>query len=140
MAAGYAGDILPRKAWSMLADDPRAALIDVRTTAEWSFVGVPDLASIGKETLYVPWVEFPAMAQNPHFAAEIERMVPDHDAPLVFICRSGARSRSAAIEMTKRGYHNCYNIATGFEGDPDPSRHRNSTGGWRFDQLPWIQT
>ncbi|MGE0096622.1 MAG: rhodanese-like domain-containing protein, partial [Alphaproteobacteria bacterium] len=33
----------------MLARDPNSVLVDVRSQAEWSFVGVPDLSSLGKK-------------------------------------------------------------------------------------------
>ena len=60
--AGYSGDIPVTKAWDGLASRPEATLIDVRTTAEWTFVGVPDLEPIGKATAFVAWNEFPSGA------------------------------------------------------------------------------
>lgn len=140
MAAEYAGDLMPKDAWTMLANEPRSVLVDVRTLAEWSFVGVPDLSGLGKEPIYVSWVVFPSMEQNPSFAADIQRQVPDPDVPVLFLCRSGGRSRAAAIAMTQRGYRQCYNVATGFEGDKDSAQHRNSLCGWRSDKLPWAQS
>jgi rhodanese-related sulfurtransferase len=137
--SSYAGDISPRQAWEMLAAEPAAVLIDVRTPAEWNYVGIPDLAPVGKKPLFVPWMFFPSMEVNPQFAAHLETAHIDPDAPLLFICRSGARSRSAAITMTARGYNRCYNIASGFEGDPDPTRHRGTLNGWKVDGLPWVQ-
>lgn len=140
MPGGYAGDVMPRDAWTMLASDPRAVLVDVRTLAEWSFVGVPDLGDIGKEPVFASWVVFPSMEQNPSFAAEVQQAVPNVDTPVLFLCRSGGRSRSAAIAMTQLGYQQCYNILSGFEGDKDVSHHRNTLGGWRADKLPWAQS
>ncbi|MEL6481227.1 MAG: rhodanese-like domain-containing protein, partial [Pseudomonadota bacterium] len=32
----------PAEAWEMLASNPSARMVDVRTKAEWSFVGLPD--------------------------------------------------------------------------------------------------
>ena len=55
MADGYAGDITPQEAWDILETDPDAVLVDVRTDAEWSYVGVTDLSSIGKEPHFVAW-------------------------------------------------------------------------------------
>jgi rhodanese-related sulfurtransferase len=137
--SAYAGDISPRQAWELLTTEPAAVLIDVRTPAEWNYVGIPDLAGVGKKPLFVPWMFFPSMEVNPQFGEHIEAARLDAEAPLLFICRSGARSRSAAITMTNRGYTRCYNIASGFEGDPDGSRHRGSVNGWKVDGLPWVQ-
>jgi len=59
---------------------------------------------------------------------------------LLFLCRSGVRSRAAAIAMTAAGYSRAYNIAQGFEGDPDAERHRGNKNGWKASGLPWKQT
>ena len=139
MDGPYAGDITPTEAWEILKARPEAVLIDVRTPAEWTYVGLPDLGAAGKEPLLVPWVLFPSMTINPDFGAEVESAVADHEAPLLFLCRSGARSRAAAIAMTARGYRSCYNVATGFEGDPDSQRHRGTISGWKVENLPWVQ-
>lgn len=87
----------------------------------------------------MPWALYPTMEQNARFAEHIEGAGIAPDAPLFFLCRSGARSRAAAIAMTKRGYTACYNVATGFEGDKDGAGHRGSVGGWKADGLPWEQ-
>ena len=139
MDGPYAGDITPTEAWEILNARPEAVLIDVRTPAEWAYVGLPDLSAVGKQPLLVPWALFPSMTINPDFGAEVESAVADRNAPLVFICRSGARSRAAAIAMTARGYRSCYNVATGFEGDPDSQRHRGTISGWKVENLPWVQ-
>ena len=119
MSANYAGDVSPREAWNILSSDEKAVLIDVRTAPEWSFVGVPDLASLGRQLVRQSWQAYPRMEVDADFAARLSAAVADRDAPLLFLCRSGARSRSAAMAMTQAGYHRCYNIATGFEGNHD---------------------
>lgn len=135
----YAGDITPAEAWQILEEDRRAVLVDVRTPAEWTYVGIPDLRSLGKQPVMVPWAMYPAMEINPDFAAQVSAAGVAPDVPVMFICRSGVRSRSAAIAMTAQGYATCYNVATGFEGDPDDSRHRGTISGWKVDGLPWVQ-
>lgn len=137
--SSYAGDISPRQAWDILTNEPAAVLIDVRTPAEWNYVGIPDLGGLGKKPLFIPWLFFPSMELNGQFAEHLETAHLAPEAPLLFICRSGARSRSAAIEMTARGYSRCYNIASGFEGDPDQARHRGTINGWKVEGLPWLQ-
>ena len=143
-AAGYAGDLPATEAFQMLADDPASVLIDVRTQAEWSFVGAPDLGSIGKTVLFQEWQSFPAMQADPDFAARLMARLTaagvKPGTPLLFLCRSGARSRAAAIALTQAGWSPCLNISDGFEGPLDPWRHRNAVAGWRAGNLPWAQT
>ncbi len=136
----YAGDISPKEAWEILARDPKAQLVDVRTDAEWAYVGLPDLKGLGKEPLLVPWKLFPGQQVNANFPAEVSAKFPARDTPLLFICRSGVRSKDAAIALTKLGYARCYNVAQGFEGDRDDQAHRNTKGGWRVAGLPWVQS
>jgi rhodanese-related sulfurtransferase len=135
----YAGEMTPKETWKALADEPAAMLIDVRSGAEWTFVGTADLSSLGKEPILVPWQVFPGMDQNPEFAAAIGDSGVAMDAPLYFMCRSGARSLKAAIALTAAGYTRCYNVTSGFEGDTDDSHHRGTTNGWKADGLAWVQ-
>jgi len=136
----YAGDIVSADAWEMLSEDPRSVLIDVRTESEWVYVGIPDLSGLGKEPLFVEWQRFPRMQQNREFAAQLAECGVERDSPLLFICRSGQRSRFAAIAMTAAGYERCYNVSDGFEGDLDDTMHRGTLSGWKFAGLPWEQT
>ena len=142
-AAGYAGDLLPDEAWAMLKRRPAAQLVDVRTTAEWNFVGLPDLSSLGRTVHLVEWQDFPSMALNPDFVAStaqrLEAGGAGKETPVLLLCRSGARSRSAAIALTKAGYAQAFNIAGGFEGDADAAGHRGVTNGWKATGLPWRQ-
>lgn len=139
-AAGYAGDVSPRAAWQMLHDIPESILIDVRTTAEWAYVGGPDLREIGKTPIMIEWQVFPSMHVDPDFAAKLsQRVGASRDAPLLMLCRSGARSAAAAKAMSTAGYTRCFNVATGFEGGLDAAGHRGGTSGWKADGLPWSQ-
>lgn len=135
----YAGEIMPQEAWDMLAGDPKARLVDVRTEAEWSFVGVPDLSSLDKRPLLVEWTDFPSGQMNPGFLDQVKKGAAGREAPLLFICRSGVRSKAAAVAATAAGYTRCYNVTTGFEGDHDENARRGSVGGWKHDGLPWVQ-
>ena len=139
-AQGYAGDVSVDEAWRLLAEDPKAALVDVRTMAEWMYVGTPDLASIAKRPLFIEWQTFPDRTLNPEFLGKLAQAVPDKEATVLFLCRSGARSAAAAAMATAKGYGRSYNIADGFEGDPDRERHRGAVGGWKAKGLPWVQS
>jgi rhodanese-related sulfurtransferase len=141
---GYAGDIGARTAFDELSRVPEATLVDVRTRAEWTYIGVPDLAGIGKQTVLVEWDEFPSGRLVADFAGrlkgELEARGIGSDAPLYFICRSGARSRHAAIAATAAGYGRCFNVELGFEGRLGPDRHRGTVGSWKAEGLPWVQS
>jgi rhodanese-related sulfurtransferase len=139
-AAGYAGDVTPAAAWKILSEDEAAVLIDVRTRAEWNYVGLPDLEKLAKKPALIEWQAFPSMQPNPEFVAALSAVLPDKAAPLLFICRSGARSAAAAKAMTAAGYSTCLNVADGFEGPLDGSAKRGTTGGWKAAGLPWRQT
>jgi rhodanese-related sulfurtransferase len=136
---GYAGDVTPTQAWSILKDAPNAVLIDVRTQPEWVFVGVPDLGPIGKRAGFVPWQVFPSMQVNPEFAKQVQAAGAAPGEPVLFLCRSGARSRAAAIALSKLGYGRAYNVSGGFEGPHDANKHRGATDGWKAAGLPWVQ-
>jgi rhodanese-related sulfurtransferase len=138
----YAGDITPQQAWQLLTDNPRAVLVDVRTDAEWRFVGVPDLSSLGRDVVYIEWVTGNGMP-NAKFADELKDHVPsaapDEERPVIFLCRSGNRSISAAEAATEAGIAPSYNVLDGFEGHLDGEHHRGGVG-WRAIGLPWKQT
>ncbi len=139
-AQSYAGDVSPREAWRLLEEDPGAVLVDVRTDAEWSYVGLPDLGGLGKRVVCVPWQVFPEMRLNPEFAAQLAAQGVEPAQTLLLLCRSGVRSRHAAIALTGAGYGRCYNVADGFEGPCDAERHRGGSAGWKASGLPWAQS
>ncbi len=139
MSGQYAGDVTSQEAWKMLERDGKAVLLDVRTDAEWRYVGLPDLSVLEKRTLRVSWQEYPELNHNPDFVAEVARHGPASDQPLLIICRSGVRSRHAAVALTARGYSRCYNVSDGFEGGHDEARHRGAQAGWKAAGLPWRQ-
>jgi rhodanese-related sulfurtransferase len=143
-AGGYAGDVSAQTAWDDLAKSSDATLVDVRSQPEWVYVGVPVLTSIGKETLLVEWDDFATRARVPDFVGRLMAALEDRgigpEAPLYFICRSGNRSRHAAIEATAAGYRKCFNIEFGFEGRLSPERHRATPGSWKAEGLPWVQS
>ena len=138
---GYAGDLSAAEAWALLSADPAAQLVDVRTVAEWSFVGLPDLSPLGRKVHCVEWQSFPSMAQNPRFVAQADAALEAaKGAPVLLLCRSGGRSRAAAMALTAAGYAHAYNIAGGFEGDLNATKHRGGMNGWKAAGLPWNQT
>lgn len=133
----------PEATWAALASDSDAVLIDVRTQAEWSFVGVPDISELGRAPSFIEWMTFPAMAMNERFLDMTMKVVESAEEAF-FICRSGHRSREAAMLVAEtaaaRGRElTCVNVSTGFEGDLDPSGRRGRVNGWKAAGLPWRQ-
>ena len=128
----YSGALTPAEAYEVWRNAPGARLVDVRTRAEWTYVGrIPGAVEIEMLT-------FPGNQLNPDFLAELEQYT-DKSAPVLFICRSGGRSHNAAMLARQAGFAATYNVLEGFEGDRDAHGHRNTTGGWRVAGLPWIQ-
>jgi len=131
MKLPYAGALTPQEAFELMKAGA-AKLVDVRTRAEWDYVGkIPG-------SLLIEWQAYPSSLLNPEFLNQLQAEV-SKEQPVMFICRSGARSNSAAKRATEAGYTRSYNILQGFEGDKDAEGHRNSSGGWRFAGLPWTQ-
>jgi rhodanese-related sulfurtransferase len=140
----YAGTIDPAEVWSLCAGSEPVALVDVRTKAEWTYVGVPELSRVGRVPLFVEWQTYPDMAVDPSFVPRLARALEEagvpRDAPVCFLCRSGVRSLAAAVAMTAAGWQRCLNIKGGFEGPIDGGGHRGRVEGWKASGLPWTQT
>ena len=135
----YAGDITPEESWKLLSENPDAVLVDCRTDAEWRWVGVPDLSSLGRDVVFVEWNRSNGQ-HNDDIVAELNAPgVTAGERPVVFICRSGNRSIPAAETATAAGIAPSYNMLDGFEGQLDADGHRGSNG-WRALGLPWKQS
>ncbi len=131
----------PRQAWTIIEQDPSAVLIDIRSTMEYLFVGHPSGA------VHVPWIDEPEWLVNPHFAAEVRKVllggascnVGEGCVPIILICRSGKRSLEAGKVLREAGLGDVYHVDEGFEGELDENHHRSTRGGWRHAGLPWEQ-
>ncbi|MEL6198490.1 MAG: rhodanese-like domain-containing protein [Pseudomonadota bacterium] len=146
-------EVTPDEAYRLLREEDSVRLVDVRTRAEWSFVGLPDLVDASKRVWPVEWVVFPTMAPNPHFMTQLtECAAADGGMPrqLLFICRSGQRSMAAAHAVAAwiadGGFRDdgapvrLSNVLEGFEGDLDGDAHRGRQNGWKARGLPWSQS
>jgi len=134
----YAGDVQPAQAYAALRSDPDAVLVDVRTAAEWSYVGLPDLAQIGKQAILLEWQRFPDGTLNTRFVEQLQEVGVGTGVPIYFLCRSGVRSAAAALAATVAGLGPAYNITDGFEGQIGEDGHR-TVSGWKAEGLPWSQ-
>lgn len=145
-ATPHVTELLPPDVWDILTKDSSAVLVDVRSAAEWSFVGGPDLAELGKTPVQAEWARFPGMVPNEGFVQEVlDALGGAAPAHVFFLCRSGARSLSAARTMAQvfagQGKQvACVNVLEGFEGDLNAQRHRGMASGWKARKLPWKQS
>ena len=139
-------DVNPTDTWTGLAEKPDSILVDVRTNAEWSFVGIPDLSSVDKQAILIEWSQFPTMTKNKDFASNLmDKLNGSAPSDVYFLCRSGVRSLAAAALMIEtlaaQGWSvNCINVTEGFEGDLDTDGHRGNLNGWRARGLAWRQS
>ncbi len=142
-ALNYGGEISVSECWETLSNSSKAVLIDVRTNAEWAYVGMPELTATMTPLVGQQWQLFPTMEADPDFTGKLittlKQMQLGDDTKLFFLCRSGVRSLAAARAMWGLGYKESFNITGGFEGDPDDNGHRGQKNGWKADGLPWRQ-
>ncbi|MFT5532167.1 MAG: rhodanese-related sulfurtransferase [Burkholderiaceae bacterium] len=134
-ALPYAGAVTPVEAFELLAAHHEVRLVDVRTNAERDWVGKVSIPE--SQHLNVQWSLYPGSVPNPHFMDELSA-VANKETIIVFLCRSGVRSRHAAKLATESGYLHCFDILEGFEGDRDTDNHRKTVAGWCKAGLPWI--
>ncbi len=131
----YAGAVTPQEAFALVQADPRVKLVDVRTNAERDWIGRPAIPE--PQHGAVQWTLYPGGAPNPDFATQLQQ-VADKEDVVLFLCRSGVRSRHAARVATELGFQDAYDILEGFEGDRDAEGHRKTVGGWCKAGLPWV--
>ncbi len=138
MTGQFAGDRSPVATWHELVGDAQAVLVDVRTEAEWHYVGGPDLSSLNRPVFQVEWQQYPTGIRNPKFAEQLAAQGVRPENPVYLICRSGVRSRAAAELLASEGY-TTYNVTGGFEGQLDATGRRGVLDGWKVAGLPWRQ-
>ncbi|MCA1322976.1 rhodanese-like domain-containing protein [Herbaspirillum sp. alder98] len=131
----YRGAVTPAEAYSLLQGNPSIKLVDVRTKAERDWVGMVDVPP--PQHLFVQWNLYPEGKPNPQFIAQLQAVASPEDT-LLFLCRSGVRSKHAATLASEHGYGNCFDILEGFEGNKDAGGHRKTVEGWCQAGLPWL--
>ncbi|MEL6264445.1 MAG: rhodanese-like domain-containing protein [Pseudomonadota bacterium] len=152
ITAAAVDQLTPGEAYSLMVEHPAARMVDVRTLAEWTYVGFPDLGPLDRSLWRIELFSFPGNRPNHDFVAQLgQQMAADGGVPdqLLFICRSGARSMTAAMMVAEEARtgslpgggspSRLINVAEGFEGDLDPRGHRGSVNGWKVHGLPWRQ-
>jgi rhodanese-related sulfurtransferase len=147
----------------MLNTVPETYLIDIRTQAEYQFVGHPFRAYnypyLFFTTTFAKDDEKPSypFTKNKVFLEQISKVFKKTDN-LLILDRDGSRSAQAAKDLLTAGYKNVFDVVDGFEGGEfpafdDPNKHkyyrqlakRNNIygfehrrhSGWQFWGLPW---
>ncbi|HJV85285.1 MAG TPA: rhodanese-like domain-containing protein [Noviherbaspirillum sp.] len=129
----------------------KAYLVDVRTRAEVSYLGMPTVADAN-----IPYVEHPddapwddkagrfKLEPNNDFAPELGRRLAakglGKDDTIILMCRSGDRSARAANLLSELGYRKVYTVVDGYEGDlakDGPKAGQRVVNGWKNAGLPW---
>ena len=135
----YKRNLLPKMAVERLQNNPQALFVDVRSKAEYKYVGFPE------NSILIPWIDDPDWEPNPEAFSDLVMQELDgrenlSDTEIILICRSGFRSNEALKCLENKGFTQVSHVASGFEGDLDENDHRGNLNGWRHDGMPWSQS
>ena len=135
----YKRNLLPKMAVERLQNNPQALFVDVRSKAEFKYVGYPE------NSILIPWIDDPDWEPNPEAFSDAVMQELDgrenlSDTEIILICRSGFRSNEALRCLENKGFTQVSHVASGFEGDLDENDHRGNLNGWRHDGMPWSQS
>ncbi len=138
--------LTPAKAYQRWRARPdRVHILDVRTPAEYIFVGHGPMArNIPLKFLTHKWdpaKKQPVMRPNPDFIAQVRKAYRPDDTILV-MCQSGLRGAAAVGRMRAAGFTDVQNIHGGFEGDVRkdcncPDVGKRTVNGWKNSALAW---
>jgi len=135
----YKRNLLPKIAVEKLQNNPQALFVDVRSKAEYKYVGYPE------NSILIPWIDDPDWEPNPEAFSDLVMQELDGrenllNTEIILICRSGFRSNEALKCLENKGFTQVSHVASGFEGDLDENTHRGNLNGWRHDGMPWSQS
>ena len=135
----YKRNLLPKMAVERLQDNPQALFVDVRSKAEYKYVGFPE------NSILIPWIDEPDWEPNPEVFSDLVMQELDGrenllNTEIILICRSGFRSNEALKCLENKRFTQVSHVASGFEGDLDENDHRGNLNGWRHDGMPWSQS
>ena len=135
----YKRNLLPKMAVERLQDNPQALFVDVRSKAEYKYVGFPE------NSILIPWIDDPDWEPNPEAFSDLVMQELDGrenllNTEIILICRSGFRSNEALKCLENKGFTQVSHVASGFEGDLDENDHRGNLNGCRHDGMACSQS
>ena len=126
-------DIDSKESYKMVMENPKDTfIVDVRTRAEYEFVGHPDLPN---GVPNIPLKFYPGWKMNANFVKNVEARYPK-DVTLIMLCRSGKRAEKAGKLLLDAGFKKVLYMADSFEGSKDEKGHR-TVSGWKVNGLPY---
>jgi len=136
-------NVTPQDTYAMMNDDPNVYILDVRTDAEWKWVGHPGKDKLGDgpflegKVVNIAYMidKKGVLVVNPSFVSDVEEMF-EKSATLILMCRSGQRSVAGALALEAAGFTSVYNMLQGFEGGTDQRGYR-TVNGWKVGNLPY---
>ncbi len=137
-------DVIPSDAYALATSNAGYYILDVRTVAEWQWVGHPGINKAGEGAALTGKVlnisyevsKKGQMILNDHFLKDVQDVFQDtSNVVLITMCRSGSRSKAAATVLEAAGY-NVLNMVTGFEGSADTNGYR-TVNAWKVEGLPY---
>ena len=133
-------NVAPADVWNALQTDASAQMVDVRTDAEWNFVGIADLSEAGKTPALIPWQVFPSMQLNTGFVDQLKQAGTDAGEPdLLPVPQRRAQPGRRAKPPSPQDIHTPTISATGSKDPPNAEGHRGQLAGWKASDLPWRQ-
>lgn len=122
-----------KTAYEMVMKDlANTYIIDVRTRAEYEFVGHPDLPN---GVPNIPIKFYPGWVTNERFIEDVAARF-SKDKTLITMCRSGGRAKKAAQLLLDAGFRKVYYMTDSFEGAKD-AQGRRTVNGWKVNGLPY---
>jgi rhodanese-related sulfurtransferase len=137
----YGAGALPieaTKAYEMVTANPgNTFILDVRTRAEYEFVGHPDVPGGAANIPLIFYSASPGepWKRNNNFVSDVLKRY-EKSLAIIIICRSGPRAKAAARLLTEAGFGSVYYMTDSFEGPKDENGHR-TIGGWKTNGLPY---
>jgi rhodanese-related sulfurtransferase len=143
----YADDVTTVEAYNMVCDNTNVYIVDVRTDAEWIWVGHPGPNNTGEgdcldgKVVNIPfWIEklggWPV--GNESFIKDVNEFFEDIEDPvLITMCLSGYRGGLSRDLLESEGYE-AHNMIHGFQGKRDPDTGYRTVNGWVVDGLPYL--
>jgi rhodanese-related sulfurtransferase len=136
---------------TMMRNDPKVILVDVRTPEEMQFVGHTEAAQIMIPSVTFVYSDFDdkhtryKSVKNNLFVSQLEEKAAElgayEDSTYVLMCRSGSsRAQPAAKMLAQYGYKNVYIMTDGFEGSKTKTGDHKGfrlKNGWKNSGQPW---